>query len=394
MMDQDRQPEPPAPPGLHQLRNASDAWHVLRSDDFVPVDLAAYLGQLQEQSGRDLSRLRRWTDGLLNLQHGRAHRDGRRAIAPFFSAAGLATWQALIENRTQNCLERLSAQSTPDLVCGFADALVDSIMPALLGVHARPPGEFIELIRAIRLAVEPIQSLRGLLSMQENFARLLDDIAAADTVAQPQGPAPLLLWLRQAKGAALTQEQRLMMVANMAIGSQALAETSASIICHVLQAPNEIRDADPPAWVTRHLERWIRLYAASAQLNRSAQHSGQLTSCPYASGDLMSIDVAAVNRDSALAPTNGSDLPESPSRHISFGAGAHKCPGAELSRVILRIALPRLFTAYPNLRLRHQEVQWSKLRTSRFPLTLPVDLGVTHHPGAQAPSRTRSTSHS
>jgi cytochrome P450 len=45
------------------------------------------------------------------------------------------------------------------------------------------------------------------------------------------------------------------------------------------------------------------------------------------------------------------DLNRRPNRHLAFGAGAHRCPGAALARIQAREILKQLYLAHPNLRL-------------------------------------------
>lgn len=62
---------------------------------------------------------------------------------------------------------------------------------------------------------------------------------------------------------------------------------------------------------------------------------------------------ASAGRDErAHGPTAGDfDVTREPARHLSFGHGAHFCLGAPLARLEATIALERLFTRFPNLRL-------------------------------------------
>jgi cytochrome P450 len=45
------------------------------------------------------------------------------------------------------------------------------------------------------------------------------------------------------------------------------------------------------------------------------------------------------------------NLRREPNRHVAFGAGIHYCLGARLASVETQIALQRLFTRFPALRL-------------------------------------------
>lgn len=98
-------------------------------------------------------------------------------------------------------------------------------------------------------------------------------------------------------------------------------------------------------------------------------------------GDALIVSYGAIGRDEqAHGPTADSfDITRtSPNRHISFGHGPHVCPGAALSRLEAGVALPALYTRFPNLALA---VAPSALRnkpvvTQNDLYELPVRLGA------------------
>ena len=63
--------------------------------------------------------------------------------------------------------------------------------------------------------------------------------------------------------------------------------------------------------------------------------------------------LGSANRDPAVFDTpNTFDPNRNAKLHTSFGGGLHFCVGAPLARAELQIALPKLFEAYPNLKLQ------------------------------------------
>jgi cytochrome P450 len=68
------------------------------------------------------------------------------------------------------------------------------------------------------------------------------------------------------------------------------------------------------------------------------------------------VSLSAADRDIVLAGANGGDLerfdPTRPATsHLAFGYGIHRCVGAELARMELRIAFPALARRFPTMRL-------------------------------------------
>ncbi|MYY85952.1 MULTISPECIES: cytochrome P450 [unclassified Streptomyces] len=97
-------------------------------------------------------------------------------------------------------------------------------------------------------------------------------------------------------------------------------------------------------------------------------------------GDALIVSYGAIGRDAqAHGPTaDAFDITRtSPTRHISFGHGPHVCPGAALSRLEAGVALPALYTRYPNLTLAvpPTELRNKPVVTQNDLYELPVVLG-------------------
>jgi cytochrome P450 len=71
-------------------------------------------------------------------------------------------------------------------------------------------------------------------------------------------------------------------------------------------------------------------------------------------GDVILCSLSGANRDPESAGENpeGFDPYRVPaSAHLAFGHGVHRCIGAELARMELRIAFPKLLRRFPDLAL-------------------------------------------
>jgi cytochrome P450 len=69
---------------------------------------------------------------------------------------------------------------------------------------------------------------------------------------------------------------------------------------------------------------------------RIARVSGELDGMAFAAGDTMQLHLADINLELGAG-------------HLAFGHGLHRCIGAALSRLMIRKAVPALFTRYPDL---------------------------------------------
>ncbi|MGH8880532.1 MAG: cytochrome P450, partial [Stackebrandtia sp.] len=69
-------------------------------------------------------------------------------------------------------------------------------------------------------------------------------------------------------------------------------------------------------------------------------------------GDIVMCSLSGANRDPVLgADMDGFDPTRPTTSHLAFGHGIHRCIGAELARMELRVAYPALVARFPRMRL-------------------------------------------
>jgi cytochrome P450 len=91
-------------------------------------------------------------------------------------------------------------------------------------------------------------------------------------------------------------------------------------------------------------------------LFRTATADTELAGMPIAAGDHLLLRFAAANRDERrfdepLMPR----LDRADKRHLAFGRGAHRCPGALLARTEMRVALETLLARSARITLSDRD---------------------------------------
>jgi cytochrome P450 len=111
-----------------------------------------------------------------------------------------------------------------------------------------------------------------------------------------------------------------------------------------------LRD-DPGLW-PRAVEEMLRWETPLQRVKRRAIEPVELAGVRIDEGARIMVLVGAANRDpTAYVDAERFDIAASRRPHLAFGAGIHFCIGAALARLEGHVALERLLTAYPDLRL-------------------------------------------
>src|SRR6476661_3652736 len=101
-------------------------------------------------------------------------------------------------------------------------------------------------------------------------------------------------------------------------------------------------------------------------------------------GDVVVVALSRADRDGRIGPDlDRFDPTRPPSPHLAFGYGFHRCVGAELARLELRTAFPRLVRRFPEMRLA---VDPSALRFRDQSIVYAVD-SLPVHLGPDSASR-------
>jgi cytochrome P450 len=122
-----------------------------------------------------------------------------------------------------------------------------------------------------------------------------------------------------------------------------------------------------PADVERIVEELLRyLTVVQVAFPRFAKTELDLFGHRIRPGDVVAASLSGADRDPAWAgpEPDAFDPDRSPTGgHLAFGHGMHRCVGAELARMELRIVFPALFRRFPDLRLAvpEEDLGWRRL---------------------------------
>ncbi len=301
--------------------------------------------------------------GLLTTDgdtHRRLRLPVQRAISPRRVQALRPHIEAIVDRLLAE-LSAVPAGEETDLHAGFALPLPLEVICSLLGVPEDGPlrEELRELSAAAMNSeadVEEVQNTVGrdfpvaLLSLieQKRARGDRDDLIMELVAAMDEGQ--------------LTEAE---VIGNLVVTVIGGHETTANLICHAVRGllthPGTLadararQDAGENPWPDI-VEEALRWESPSRNLMfRYATEDVAVDDEVIREGEAVLVPLPAVQRCPRSFPDPDPEVfaPGRPdvSRHIAFGVGPHRCPGASLARLEAEIALRRLFEAFPGLGL-------------------------------------------
>jgi len=328
---------------------------VLGSLDGYSNDFGKFAGRVGINVNRD--------PGGLGFADPPVHTRLRKALTPEFTMRRLARLRPRIEAIVH---ERLDAM-TDDLWRDFALPVPALTICELLGVPYEDRDYFQEL------STTRFDLLDGagapLDAMGDSLTYLMDLIER-----QRREPGDGLLGsLIRTHGDAIDDRELAGLADGVLTGG---LETSASMIAlgaYALMTDPGLR-ARMAADTDATIEELLRyLTVVQVAFPRVATRAGVVAGVEIREGDVVVCSLSGANRDpGAAGPEPDKIITERPlgRGHLAFGYGVHRCIGAELARMELRVAYPALFERFPTLK---SAVPADELRFRRASIVFGLD---------------------
>lgn len=134
------------------------------------------------------------------------------------------------------------------------------------------------------------------------------------------------------------------------------------------------RVLEDPSLIPSTIDESLRLDGPVLHLSRVATRDTDLGGSPVKAGDRVMLLYAAANLDEAVFPDASTfDIDrDNANRHLAFGGGIHRCQGAQLGRLEMRVALEEVLRTIPDYVVDVDKVAFRSLQGARSVSSLPV----------------------
>ncbi|WP_214327427.1 cytochrome P450 [Nonomuraea sediminis] len=309
--------------------------------------------------------------GGLGFRDPPEHTRLRKFLTPEFTMRRLRRLEPRVEDIVNEHLDRIEASDKPvDLVESFALPIPSLVVCELLGVPYDERSDFLKISKdRFDFTAGPEASLQAI---NDAMAFLTDLV-----VRERQNPGEGLLGqLIRDHGDELDDRTLASMADGLLVGGH---DTSTSMLAlgslWLLENPDvaaRVRDED--GYVVQVVEELLRyMSVVQVAFPRFAREDLDLFGTPIKKGEMVLCSLAAANRDPKLGDGIEQVLPdrEVAGTHLAFGHGIHRCVGAPLAQMEMRIAYPALLRRFPTLRV-DGEVPFRKLAIVYGVEKLPV----------------------
>jgi len=292
------------------------------------------------------------------------HTRMRALINKVFTARAMESLRPRVQKIVDDLLDAAASRGEIDIMAALAYPLPVAIISQILGIPAEENDKFAywnegvnELTASGRTTEANLE--RGLPIFQHLRAYLRDLIEKRRR--DPQDDLLSALVMVEEEGDRLSEEE---LITNYQTLITAGFETTMNLIgtglLTLLRHPDQLAQLRADPSLTESAVEELLRYETPFQRNwRVAARDIDLAGKRIERGQLVAQMLGAANRDpEVFSDPDRLDITRSSGRHVAFGYGIHFCIGAPLARIEADVAFRALLRRFPNLRLKHDQVDW------------------------------------
>jgi cytochrome P450 len=322
----------------------AEAREVLRDTTSYSTDIRPYMGKSGSATDGDI--------GGLGFTDPPDHTRLRALLTPEFTMRRLERLrpgiQAIVDRQVEEVAQAAQHSDVVDLVPTFAFPIPFLVICDLLGLPDEKRETFSKLATARFDVTGGGMGTVGAIGGSREFL-------LAEAARQRKDPGPGLIGqIIREHGDEISDWELGGLADGVFTGG---LETSASMLAlgtAVLLENRElwnrlIADSTSAVPIVDELLRLLSVVQVS--FPRFAKDDVVVAGQPISKGAVVLVSLPAANRDPRASAGDEMDLTRASGSHLAFGYGFHRCVGAELARMELRMAFPTMAARFPEMRL-------------------------------------------
>jgi cytochrome P450 len=292
---------------------------------------------------------------------GHEHERHRRPFArPLRRDAVRQRFSGFVRAEARRLIEQVAPGGGADLRAAVAAPLASNVMAELLGLQEVGSERLLAWYAAIVDATSGLSAGRAV--TQEGRRAAAELRAATESVLRGEEAAGL-------SPGEVSSNAAVLLFGGIETTEGAITGALLNLLSH--QDQLAVVRAEP-GLLANAIEESMRIEPPAASIDRYATRELELGGALIRRGDLVTISLAAANRDPAVFPDpDRFDVRRANAvRHVAFAHGPHVCIGMHLARLEARLALALLLEGMPGLRLDPQRPAVARGLVFRKPAAL------------------------
>jgi cytochrome P450 len=312
------------------------------------------------------------------------HAQYRRLLDPLFSPKNIAHLAPVITKRVTGLIDAVITQGHCDFSADLAVPLPVLVFGDMLGL---PHSDHPALMSIVNGIMRPSPQDPGRQSAARAGERCyaLFSHALEERAQAPRDDLLTQLLHATVDGRRPSREELLDMCYMLVLaGLETTSDALACVVAFLATHPGHRRQiVQEPSILPSAVEELLRWESPTTSVRRYLLADTELGGCPMRAGQRVNVVLASANTDDNRVPGAFEvDLRRTPNHHIAFGAGVHRCLGAHLARMELRIALQEWHRRIPHYTLTaNAHLDYRLAGSLRYLERLPLSWPASPHTG-------------
>ena len=295
------------------------------------------------------------------------HMRYRRLLMPRFSPGAIAAMEPHIRRVVDRLIDNFIDQTECDLGAVFALRLPMEVICEMLGVE----GDYDRLWGwADAIVYERIKDPEAGLAAANELRNYMAEVVRERRVA-PADDLISFIVESSTDEAPMTDDEVLDLCTFLLMAGLDNTAFSIRSTLWYLATDQEARSlaSKDPEQIPAIVEEALRMFTPVPSLARTTSKPVTVDGVRVEAGERVLLLWASANRDPAeFTEPDVFEIGREPNRHLAFGIGIHRCLGAHLARLELRVAVEQMLSRVPDYELRDADVPWYGL--SPLPVVL------------------------
>ena len=286
------------------------------------------------------------------------HTRYRQMLLPFFTPQRTALLEPVARVTARSLVAAVAAKGRCEGMAEYCFPMPTVVLGSILGVPADDQDMFGEwIVKIVETAgIDPEGSMAANDEMYAYLGALLET-----RQSDPRDDILTFLLAADLDGTPLTHKDRLGIAALLLIaGIDTTANTLGMALWHLAGDPAAQRELrSRPELMATAVEEFLRAFSP-VSISRIVTTDVNVGECPIARDEQVLLSLPSANRDERkYADADSIVLDREINPHLAFGLGIHRCLGAHIARMELRVGLEEFFAAVPEFRLADPDaVTW------------------------------------